>query len=82
MRRIYSKVGNRHKFGHSKLFMNKIKMILGLGGIGSLLAGAALAQAPVTVTVAVSKVPGFEVPADFTGLSFETQSILPDASGK
>ncbi|HEV2435324.1 MAG TPA: glycosyl hydrolase family 79 C-terminal domain-containing protein [Verrucomicrobiae bacterium] len=62
--------------------MDKIKMILSLGCLGSLLEGAALAQSPVTVTVAASKVPGLEVPADFTGLSFETQSILPDANGK
>ena len=57
MRRIYSKVGNRDKFGHSKTFMNKITMILSLGCIGSLLEGAVLAQAPVTVTVAASNVP-------------------------
>ncbi len=82
MRRIYSKVGNRHKFGHGKTFMNKITMILSLGCIGSLLEGTAMAQSPVTVTVAASKVPGFEAPADFTGLSFETQSILPGANGK
>ena len=62
--------------------MNKIKMILSLGCIGFLSEGAVLAQAPVTLTVAASKIPGFEVPADFTGLSFETQSILPDANGK
>ena len=57
MRRIYSKVGNCDKFGHRKTFMNKIKMILSLGCIGFLLEGAVLAQAPVTLTVAVSNVP-------------------------
>ncbi|HUA38415.1 MAG TPA: glycosyl hydrolase family 79 C-terminal domain-containing protein [Candidatus Sulfopaludibacter sp.] len=62
--------------------MNKIKMILSLGCIGSLLEGAAPAQSPVTITLTGATTPGFEVPADFTGLSFETQSLLPDVDGK
>ena len=62
--------------------MDKIKMIFSLGSLGFLLDGAALAQAPVTITATGSKAPGFEVPADFTGWSFETQSILPGANGK
>lgn len=62
--------------------MNKIKTIFTLSCVGLLLNSAALAQAPVTVTVTHAPVPGFQVPADFTGLSFEMQAVLPGADGK
>jgi Glycosyl hydrolase family 79 C-terminal beta domain len=39
------------------------------------------AQSPVTIQID-AKAPGFHVPADFSGLSFEMQAVLPDANGK
>ncbi len=62
--------------------MNKIKMILSLGCVGLLLNGTALAQAPVTLTVAGLKTPSYQIPSDFTGLSFEMLAVLPGANGK
>jgi Glycosyl hydrolase family 79 C-terminal beta domain len=47
---------------------------------GCFLAGAALAQSPVTVTVDAQS-PGQAVPADFNGLSFGTISLKRGANG-
>lgn len=52
-----------------------------LAAIASIsLASAAVAQAPVTVSVETSS-RGFAIPADFVGLGFETKSVLPNAYG-
>ena len=53
-------------------------MFIFAGWLG-LLAVAASAQTPVTVTVVHS--PGREIPDDFTGLSFESGHQLPDKNG-
>ncbi|MGD0260614.1 MAG: glycosyl hydrolase family 79 C-terminal domain-containing protein [Verrucomicrobiota bacterium] len=45
-----------------------------------LLAGTAVAQSPVTLTVDTQS-PGYAIPADFSGLSFETMTLLPDSTG-
>jgi hypothetical protein len=47
---------------------------------GFLLAGTALAQSPVTVTID-TKTPGAAIPDDFAGLSFEMQYVLPQTNG-
>lgn len=47
---------------------------------GMLLAGALVAQAPVTVSVNTTS-REFAIPADFVGLGFETKSVLPNAYG-
>ena len=39
-----------------------------------------MAQSPVTVTVDTQS-PGYAIPADFSGLSFETMTLLPDGTG-
>lgn len=41
---------------------------------------AALAQAPVEVRIGPR--PGYEIPADFAGLSFETSNLNPDREGR
>jgi Glycosyl hydrolase family 79, N-terminal domain len=56
-------------------------MLLKMICAASLLAGAALAQSPVTVVVN-DQAPGIVVPDDFSGLSFEMQYVLPGADGK
>jgi hypothetical protein len=48
--------------------------------VGCLLAGTALAQSPVTITVD-GKAPGAAIPDDFAGLSFEMQCVLPGTNG-
>ncbi|MGH8022739.1 MAG: hypothetical protein ACRED1_04100, partial [Limisphaerales bacterium] len=53
------------------------KTILGLLGV----AGTVLAQSPVTVTIN-DRAPGRAVPDDFSGLSYEMQSVLPGKGGK
>lgn len=45
-----------------------------------LLAGAAVAQAPIKISVDTSS-PEFAIPDDFIGLGFETKSLLPNAYG-
>jgi hypothetical protein len=45
------------------------------------LSATAFAGSPVTVTVDATS-PGAAIPPDFAGISMETQSMLPDASGK
>ena len=47
---------------------------------GWLLAGTALAQSPVTITVD-TRSPGAAIPDDFAGLSFEMQYVLPGTNG-
>ena len=47
---------------------------------GCLLAGTALAQSPVTITVD-TQAPGAAIPDDFAGLSFEMQYVLPGTNG-
>lgn len=47
---------------------------------GWLLAGAAPAQSPVTITVD-TEAPGAAIPDDFAGLSFEMQYVLPGTNG-
>jgi hypothetical protein len=42
----------------------------------------AKAQAPVTVTIDAKSAAGATIPDDFTGLSFEMQTLLPDKDGK
>src|ERR1700746_4105795 len=42
--------------------------------------GAALAQAPIKLTVDTAS-RKFAIPADFSGLGFETKSVLPDTYG-
>jgi hypothetical protein len=42
---------------------------------------AAAAQSPVTVTVD-TQAPGFTIPADFAGLSFEASNLLPEPNGE
>jgi hypothetical protein len=49
-------------------------------GASCLLCGPARAQAPVIATLD-PKAPGATLPADFSGLSFESEKLLPDASG-
>ncbi len=46
-----------------------------------LCAAAVLAQAPITVTVDL-RATGTPIPRDFSGLSFETSNLLPEAAGK
>jgi len=43
-------------------------------------AEAALAQSPVTLTID-TQAPGFAIPTNFSGLSFETMTLLPDGTG-
>jgi hypothetical protein len=57
-----------------------LKLLSSLASIGWLCATTALAQSPVTVTVS-TQVPGYAVPTNFTGLSFETMTLLPDKTG-
>jgi len=47
---------------------------------GWLLAGTALGQSPVTITVD-TRAPGAAIPDDFAGLSFEMQYVLPGTNG-
>src|SRR5271154_6425107 len=47
----------------------------------SICASMAMAGSPVSVTVDASS-PGAAIPADFFGISMETQTMLPDANGK
>ncbi len=56
------------------------RLLRRLAAAGCLLAGAALAQSPVTLTVDTQS-PGYAIPADFSGLSFETKTLLPDSHG-
>jgi hypothetical protein len=51
-----------------------VKIIFSLACAGCLLAGTALASSPVTLTI--SNVPGYAIPDDFIGLSFETANVL------
>lgn len=48
---------------------------------GCLLAGAALAQSPITLTVDTRSA-GAALPADFVGLSFEASNLLPEPNGE
>jgi hypothetical protein len=48
---------------------------------GSLMAQTALAESQVTITLDTRN-PGRAVPADFSGLSFEANQLLPDANGR
>jgi hypothetical protein len=48
--------------------------------VACLTAGAALAQTPVTLMVDTWS-PGYVIPADYSGLSFETMTLLPDRKG-
>jgi hypothetical protein len=48
---------------------------------GGLCVAGALAQSPVTFTVD-TRAEGYQVPADFCGLSFETRTLLPDRNGR
>lgn len=57
-----------------------MQRILSLVGAGCLLAGTALAQSPVTLTID-TKTPGAAIPDDFAGLSFEMQTVLPGTNG-
>jgi hypothetical protein len=41
---------------------------------------AASAQSPITLTITASS-QGYAIPADFSGLSFETRTLLPDRRG-
>ena len=43
-------------------------------------AGAVLAQSPVTLTID-TQAPGYAMPTNFCGLSFETMTLLPDGTG-
>ena len=58
--------------------MIKEKVISGLAGC--LLAGVALAQSPVTLTVNTES-PGAAIPPDFLGLSFEEGNLQPNGVG-
>lgn len=58
-----------------------MKMIPSFVCAGGLWAGTALAQSPVTLTID-AQAPGVAIPDDFSGLSFEMQTVLPDADGK
>jgi len=60
--------------------MKMMRSISKLVGAGCLLAGTALAQSPVTLTVD-TKAPGVVIPEDFAGLSFEMQYVLPNSNG-
>src|SRR5579859_4243203 len=44
-------------------------------------ARTAMAQSPMTLTID-ARAPGFRIPADFIGLSFETANLLPDKEGR
>jgi hypothetical protein len=48
--------------------------------VAALCAGAALAQSPVSLTVDTQS-RGYAILADFSGLSFETMTLLPDGTG-
>ncbi len=58
-----------------------MKLIPGLICAGAIWAGAALAQSPVALAVLATS-PGIAIPADFSGLSFETSNLLPEKKGK
>src|SRR5665213_477025 len=56
-----------------------MKLISALISTVCFLAGGTLAQSPVVLTVASAR--GFAIPADFSGLSFETGSQRPNRHG-
>jgi hypothetical protein len=58
-----------------------MKRLPGLLLAAGLLAGTAVAQSPVTLTID-AKAPGAPIPDDYIGLSFETSNLLPDKQGK
>jgi len=60
--------------------MSPTQPLLNLFAAGSLLASAIAAPSAITVSVD-SQVPGFAIPDDFAGLSFETWAERPDRSG-
>ncbi|HEV2247501.1 MAG TPA: glycosyl hydrolase family 79 C-terminal domain-containing protein [Terriglobia bacterium] len=49
--------------------------------VGCIWAGTAVAQSPITLMID-ARAPGFAIPADFIGLSFETANFLPDKDGR
>ena len=51
-----------------------------LTGLFCLLAGAAIAQVPISVTVDTQS-PGHAIPPDYLGLSYEMQGVLPGTNG-
>ena len=57
------------------------KRILGLLCAGCLLASAAVAQSPVSVTLSLPGPGAAALPADFVGLSFGMRALLPDRAG-
>lgn len=57
-----------------------MKWCLSLLALGWLLPSLARAQFPVSVTVE-ARAPGYALPADYTGLGFETLTLLPDRQG-
>lgn len=61
--------------------MKIIWSILKLLGASCLLVATTLAQSPVTVKIDI-KTPGYSIPDDFSGLSFESSNLLPDKNGK
>lgn len=56
------------------------RTVLSLACAAGVLATPAFADSPVLITVD-AVFPGRKLPADFTGLSFETKTLLPDKSG-
>ena len=57
-----------------------MKKVAALLAGGMLLAGATLAQSPVTVTISTLS-PGYTIPDDFAGLSFEMGSAVNNRNG-
>jgi hypothetical protein len=56
-------------------------MLVGLAAVLGSPAAKMSAQSAVVITLD-TKTPGTAIPADFSGLSFETEKILPDKDGK
>ncbi len=57
-----------------------MRLITGLIWAAVFWAGAALAESPVTLTIA-ERGPGKAIPADFVGLSFGMKALLPNKAG-
>lgn len=66
-----------HKNDNAERRFHGVRMVC----VTCLMAGMALAQAPVTLTVDV-QAPGAAIPADFLGLSFEASNLLPEKNGE
>ncbi|HVM49942.1 MAG TPA: hypothetical protein VMU04_18075 [Candidatus Acidoferrum sp.] len=69
-----SRLGLRTAARHSA------KWVLALAAPYGLWAGAALAQTPVALNID-SQSPGYAIPTNFCGLSFETMTLLADSGG-